>query len=137
MCDKACIKPSDYVVMPLGNPGLSQLFSIDFVGDNDGTNNLLAKKARECLRNPDGSWIELLVTTPAGPNTKAYINPDKSPKVKRVALPGIIVSKLQLAKLAEFLFTNVMNPPVALTTLLPAWSTSKQSSESRMGSTPP
>ena len=94
MCDKACINPQDYVVMPLGNPGLSRLFSIDFVGDNDGTNNLRAKKARECLRNPDGSWIELVVTTPAGANTKAYINPDKSPKVERVEKLSKILFKI-------------------------------------------
>ena len=32
MCDQAGIKESDYTVTPLGNPGLSRLFAIDFVG---------------------------------------------------------------------------------------------------------
>ena len=101
MCDKACINPKDYVVMPLGNPGLSRLFSIDFVGDNDGTNNLRAKKARECLRNPDGSWIVLVVTTPAGANTKAYINFDKSPKVERVEELSKILLKICQSEYAD------------------------------------
>ena len=94
MCDKADIAPSNYVVKPLGNPGLSRLFSIDFVGDSEATNNLRAKKARECLRNPDGSWIEIVVTTPTGAPTKAYINPDKSPKVERVEKLSKIMHKI-------------------------------------------
>ena len=97
MCDKAAIKSSDYSMKPLGNLGLSRLFAIDFIGDNEGTNNMQAKKARECLHNPDGSWLEKVVTTPTGENTKAYINVDKSPKVERVEkLPQILFKKLSI-----------------------------------------
>ena len=84
MCDKAGIGDMEYSVTPLGNPGLSRLFAVGFVGDNEKTNSLRAKKARQCLRNKDGSWLELVVPTPTGENIKAYINPDKSPKVERV-----------------------------------------------------
>ena len=101
MCDKANIKPTDYVVKPLGNPGLSRLFSIDFIGEIDSTNNMRAKKARECLRNPDGSWVQVVVTTPTGTNTKAYINAHKSPKVERVAKLSEI-----LLKICQFEFTD-------------------------------
>ena len=101
MCDKAGINPPDYVVKPLGNPGLSRLFSIDFIGESDVTNNLRAKKTRECLRNADGSWIELVVTTPAGTPTKAYINADKSPKVERVEKLSKIMHKICQSEFAD------------------------------------
>jgi len=94
MCDKAGIGQTDYVVKPLGNPGLSRLFSIDFIGSDDSTNKLRAKKARECLRNPNGSWDEVLVPTSTGTNTKAYINADKSPKVERVEKLSKILFKI-------------------------------------------
>jgi len=94
MCDKAGISQTNYVVKPLGNPGLSRLFAIDFIGSDDSTNKLRAKKARECLRNPNGSWDEMLVATPTGTNTKAYINADKSPKVERVEKLSKILFKI-------------------------------------------
>ena len=83
MCDQAGIKESDYTVTPLGNPGLARLFAIDFVGTDEPLNILRAKKARDCLRNPDGKWLEVMVPAAAG-DTRAYINVDKSPKVERV-----------------------------------------------------
>ena len=83
MCDKANIGAPEYTVTPLGNPELSRLFAIDFTGGDDKTNILRASKAKECLRNKDGTWLELLVRTPTGENIKAYINVDKSRKVER------------------------------------------------------
>ena len=83
MCDKAGIDETDYQVEALGNPGLSRLFAIDFLGDPQ-TAALRAKKARGCLRSEDGSWMQVKIPTPSGDTTQAYINPDKSPKVERV-----------------------------------------------------
>ena len=84
MCSKADIDSSNYTVTPLGNPGLTRMFAIDFVGGDAETNALRASKAKGCLRNKDGSWLELVVPTPADGDTKVYINLDKSPKVERM-----------------------------------------------------
>ena len=80
---KGRYQQSDSTITPLGSQGLTRLFAIDFVGDNEKTNILRAKKARDSLRNPDGSWLELLVPAATG-DTKAYMNVDKFPKVERV-----------------------------------------------------
>ena len=105
MCDKAGISQTNYVVKPLGNPGLSRLFAIDFIGSDDSTNKMRAKKARECLRNPNGSWEQMLVTTPTGTDTKAYIDADKSPKVERVEkLSKILFQKLPTKKIRQKFF---------------------------------
>ena len=93
MCDKAGIAATDYTVEPLGNPGLTKLFAIDFTGDTK-TAALRAKKSRECLRNDDGSWMQLMVTTPAGATTQAYVNADKSPKIERVEKLSKILLKI-------------------------------------------
>ena len=84
MCDKAGFSETDYTITPLGGPGLARLFTIDFVGDNEKTNVLRAKKkAWDSLPNPDGSWLALVVPTATG-DTKAIINVHKSVKVERV-----------------------------------------------------
>ena len=83
MCNKAGINEGDYTITPLGNPGLARLYAIGFVGDNVATNVLRTKKARDSLRNPDGSWLELIMPTATG-DTKAYINVDNFAKVERV-----------------------------------------------------
>jgi len=93
MCDQAGIKEAEYTVTPLGNPGLARLFAIDFVGNDEPLNILRAKKARECLRSPDGKWLEVMVPAAAG-DTRAYINVDKSPKVERVEKLSKILLKI-------------------------------------------
>jgi len=93
MCDQAGITESDYKVTPLGNPGLSRLFAIDFIGDDEPLNALRAKKARNCLRDADGNWMEVRVPTATG-DTRAYINADKTPKVERVEKLSKILLKI-------------------------------------------
>ena len=67
---------------------------------------LRAKKARESLRNSDGSWLELVVPTPTGDNTKAYINADKSPKVERVEKLSKILFKICQSEIADIFFLD-------------------------------
>ena len=93
MCGQAGIADDAYTVAPLGNPALSRLFAIDFIGGDETTNNLRAKKAKDALRSPEGKWLELVVPTATG-NTRAYINPDKSPKVERVEKLSKILLKI-------------------------------------------
>ena len=94
MCDKADINRKDYTVIALGNPALSRAFAIDFIGGDAKTNASRAGKAKACLRDADGKWLELMVSTPADGETKAYINFDKSPKVEIIENLSKILFKI-------------------------------------------
>ena len=94
MCDKADIDRKDYTILPLGNPALTRTFAIDFAGGDAKTNAARARKAKACLRDADGNWLELTVPTPADGDSKAYINFDKNPKTERVEKLSKILFKI-------------------------------------------
>jgi hypothetical protein len=75
LCAAAKIEAADYEFS--GPPTLGQRFSLAFRGE-PGLAARRAKKVQQSLRNADGSWSRITLTSPAGDPIEVFIGPDKT-----------------------------------------------------------
>jgi hypothetical protein len=75
LCAAAQIDAADYEFQ--GPPTLGQRFSLAFRGE-PGLAARRAKKVQQSLRNADGSWSRITLTSPAGDPIEVFIGPDKT-----------------------------------------------------------
>jgi hypothetical protein len=86
LCTRAGIQTSSVEVTCDAGIGLGKFFTYRFGGTDLRTGTLQANKARSCLKTGPKTFEDLFLKTPDNIDTKAYINPDRNPKMRRTRL---------------------------------------------------
>jgi hypothetical protein len=104
LCAAAQIDAADYEFS--GPQTLGQRFSLAFRGE-PGLAARRAKKVQQSLRNADGSWSRIQLTSPTGDPIDVYIGPDKLRSTLIKERGTKVLARLLCASYPDTTFTTV------------------------------